>query len=67
MVLKESSKDTLDCQKDEQVGPEQHPKRQNDKTEAVLLEVQHEKVGFFRKGHNNGEIRRQQKKRKTSY
>ena len=54
MVMEESSVDTLDCQKDEQVGPEQI---KNDKTEAVLLGAHHEKAGVFGNDSDAGKSR----------
>ena len=54
MVLEESSMDTLNSQKDKQVGPRTNwawniSGGKNDKTEAVLLPAHHEKAGFFGK------------------
>lgn len=50
----------------EQIRPETSAGGQNDKTEAELLRAHQEEAGFFGKGNNVGEERRQPKRRKTS-
>lgn len=69
-MLKEGSMDTLNWQKDEQVGPRAHWAQniagwKDDKTEAILLQAHYEKAVFFGEDHNARKKTRQQEKRKT--
>ena len=72
MVLEESSLDIMDGQKDKQVGPRENKawnitRGKTDKIKAILLQVHHEKAGFFEKHNNAGNNRKQQEQRESKY